>query len=115
MANIGTDIPVAGGGGGGGAVELLLTQILAKLTGAKRPIELIEAVASGNTPDNVQNVSIFFDGNGGTLNGVSVPNGYVQSFAPNKGDDTVEAQAFTVPSSNPGGTPRVLIGYVELA
>ncbi len=111
MANVGVDIPVAGGGSGTAAIVALLTTINASLAGSKRPLEFIEALAGGSTPDDVQNVSIFFDGTGGTLNGVSVPDGFSQAFAPQKGADTVAAEAFTVPT---GGNLRVIIGYVDL-
>ena len=110
MANVGTDIHVAAGASSA-AIVALLTSIDAALAGSKRPLEFIEALADGNTPDNVQNMSIFFDGPGGTLDGVSVPDGYSQSFAPDKGADTVAQVAFTVPTS---GNARVLIGYVDL-
>lgn len=108
--NIGTDIPVAGGGSGTAAIVALLTSIDASLAGAKRPLEFIEVLASGNTPDDVQNMVIFFDGTGGTLNGVSVPDGFSHAFAPQKGADTVAAEPFTVPTA---GNQRVLIGYVD--
>ena len=110
MANVGTDIPVAAGSGSA-AIVALLTSIDAALAGSKRPLEFIEALADGNTPDNVQNVSIFFDGPNGTLDGVDVPNGFSQSFAPDKGADTVAQIPFTVPTA---GAARVIIAYVDL-
>lgn len=107
MANIGVNIP-----DGGSSSIPLLTAIVNLLTGSKRPTKVIESLIDGSTPDNVQSVAILFEGGGGTLAGVGVPDGFVDEWSPNKGDDTVEAIAFTVPIT--GAVKRVTISYVDL-
>ncbi len=109
MANIGINIP-----DGGSSVTGLIGQLVTLLTGSKRPIQTIQAVLDGSTPDNVQSMTILFDGTGGTLDGIAVEDGFTDSFAPNKGDDTVAAIPFTVPTAGLA-IPRVVISYVELA
>ncbi len=107
MANIGVNIP-----DGGAAGTALLSQIVTLLTGSKRTPETINAVADGNTPDNVQSMAIIFEGDGGTLDGIAVDDGFTASFTPNKGDDTVAQMPFTVPTV--GTVKRVIITYVDL-
>jgi len=77
-------------------------------TGIKRPIASVEILVDGNTTDDVISVSIWFDGKNGTLNGVSVPDGYVANFSAN-GSDTVGSIAYTVPNTK---GLRVVINYV---
>lgn len=107
MANIGLDLPVAGTSP---AAIALLTSILAVLTGSQRTITTTQSLVNGSTPAGVQSVSIWFRGNNGTLNGVPVPNGTIQSFSPNKGDDTVGAISYVVPNT---GEARVIISYTS--
>ena len=106
--NTGVNIPE---GGSGAASVALLTAILATLTGAERDPVVIESLADGTTPAGVQNFSIGFDGPGGSLDGVDVPNGYIANFSPQKGDDTVDGIPYTVPT---GGNMKVIIAYVEV-
>jgi len=107
--NTGVNIPDSGGSGG--ATEATLLAVLAKLTGSKRDPVLIVAVADGSTPDNVQSMSVYFDGTGGTFDGKAVNDGWVGSFTPNKGDDTIASKPFTVPTAGAG---KVFIAYVDL-
>lgn len=99
-----------GGGGTGDASEATLQNIGTILTGSERPVDVVEALADGNTDAGVQSLSILFDGDGGTIDGVSVDDGFNVSFSPNKGADTVGAIPFTVPTS---GGSRIVISYVR--
>lgn len=110
MANIGIDLP-SSSSGGSAAIIALLANILAVLTGAERTINTVESLVDGSTPSGVQSMSIYFDGDNGTLDGQPVPNGYVQGFSPNKGDDTIGAMAYTVPNT---GNARVIISYINV-
>ena len=88
-----------------------LDSIDTRLTGSQRTITLVEGAAAGSTTAGVQSVSLTFLGTGGTLDGVTVPEGYTADYSPNKGEDTVGAIAYTRPT---GGTEsRVLIAYVN--
>lgn len=80
--------------------------------GAERPIELVEETSNGSTTSGVQSMSILFDGKDGTLDGVTVPDEYTASFAPNGVNDTIGAIPFTIPT-NKG--QRVLITYVKVS
>lgn len=106
--NVGIDLPQ---GGSSSAIIGALNAIIALLTGAQRPINTVESLVAGSTPAGVQSVSIYFDGSGGTLDGVAVGSGYITSYAPNKGDDTVGSIPYTPPT---GGALRVIISYVSL-
>jgi hypothetical protein len=75
----------------------------------KRPIATVESLIDGSTTDDVQSMSIWFDGKNGTLGGVIVPDGYVASFSPNGANDTVGSIAYTVPDTK---GLRVVITYV---
>lgn len=86
-----------------------LDTIETKLTGSQRTIDYVRSAVSGSTTAGVQSVSLTFLGTNGTLDGQAVPNGFSISFSPNKGDDTVGAIAYTVPTAGAG---VVLIGYV---
>ena len=110
MANIGIDLPVSSVTTDP-VVVALLTSINAALAGAQRPINTVESLANGNTPAGVQSMSIIFDGGGGTLDGVAVSDGFIFSWSPNKGADTIGAIPYTVPTT---GNARVLISYVDL-
>ena len=105
--NTGVNIPDGGFSG-----VALLTQIVNLLTGSKRDPELIVATVDGATPDNVQSMSVLFEGTGGTYDGKPVPDGWVGQWGPNKGDDTVGSKLFTVPTG--GAVKQVLIVYVDL-
>jgi len=109
MSNTGVNIPDFGSTGG--ATEATLLAVLGKLTGSKRDPELIIATLDGSTPDNVQSMSVYFDGTGGTFDGKAVNDGWVGSYTPNKGDDTVATKPFTVPTAGAG---KVFIAYVDL-
>ncbi len=108
MANIGIDLPL---GSSSASIPGILIQILAVLSGAQRTINTVESLAAGNTPAGVQSVSIYFDGSGGTLDGMAVPDGYSEGWSPNKGDDTVSGIPYTPPT---GGNLRVVISYVNV-
>ena len=83
--------------------------IITELTGSQRNISTVEATTAGSTTAGVQSVSLLFDGNGGTLNGVSVPNKYFAGFSPNGTNDTVNAISYTPPTTSGG---RIIITYV---
>lgn len=78
-------------------------------TGVKRTIDVIESFIDGSTIDNVQSFSILFDGKNGTLDGISVSDGYVSSFSPNGDQDTVTSIDYVVPTTK---GQRVIINYV---
>lgn len=78
--------------------------------GAERPIELIEVTIDGSTLAGVQSVSLLFDGNGGSIDGINVANRYVAEFSPNNNNDTVGSIPYTVPTAGAG---RILISYVK--
>jgi len=61
------------------------------------------------TPINGVSFSIFFDGSGGTLNGISVPDGYQVNYG-NGFNKLTTALPFTVPT---GGNLRVLISTLD--
>ncbi len=77
-----------------------------------RPIEVIESTVSGSTLSGVQSMSILFDGKNGTLDGISVPDGYVASFSPNGINNRVDSIAYTVPNTK---GQRVVITYVKVS
>lgn len=79
--------------------------------GAQRPIELVEATVNGSTLSGVQSMSILFDGKNGTLDGISVDDQYIASYAPNGVNDTIGSIPFTVPTTK---GQRVLITYVKV-
>lgn len=86
-----------------------ITPITDLLQGSKRVTSVVNATIDGTSTDNVQSVSFLFRGSGGTLNTVPVPDNYTASFSPNKGDDTVDSKAYTVPT---GGEQRIIITYI---
>jgi len=75
-----------------------------------RDIDVVESLLDGSTDADVQSVSIWFDGKNGTLDGVSVPDGYVAEFSPNGGKDLLGSIAYTVPDTK---GLRVVISYVR--
>ena len=66
---------------------------------------IIQSGVAGNTPINVVSFSIVFRGTGGTLSGVSVPDGYSVSFG-NGADKITTPLSYTPPTA---GEQRVLI------
>jgi len=82
--------------------------VISPAVGVKRPIASVESLVNGSTTDDVISVSIWFDGKNGTLNGVSVVDGYIANFSAN-GSDTVGSIAYTVPDTK---GLRVVINYV---
>lgn len=89
---------------------IAINAIETTLTGAERALDVVEATADGTTDAGVQSVSLLFRGNNGTINGVPVNNNFNFSFTPNKGEDTVSAISYTVPTT---GQQRVVISYVR--
>ena len=95
------------------ATEAKQDDIIAELEGEKKDIEVDEVTAAGAqlTDDDVQSMSILFIGRLGTLDGVTVPNGYFAEFSPNGPNDTVSSIGFTVPTAGAG--QRVIVTYVK--
>lgn len=89
---------------------LAVNEIETTLTGSERPLDVVESIIDGNTDAGVQSTSILFRGDNGTINGVPVNNNFNFSFTPNKGEDTVSAISYTVPTT---GQQRVIISYVR--
>lgn len=85
--------------------SLLLQNILTQITSVNRSPIISESIVNGNTPTNIISLSILFRGDGGTLGGVSVPNGYSVSYGNNK-DIINTTIPYTVPTS---GEQRILI------
>lgn len=83
------------------ASETTASAINTKLTGASRVPACSVVVADGSTPAGVKEVSLWFRGDGGTLDGAAVPPGAVFTFRALKGEDTVGAVAYTVPTGGP--------------
>ena len=83
------------------ASEATASAINTKLTGASRVPACSVVVADGSTPAGVKEVSLWFRGDGGTLDGAAVPPGAVFTFRALKGEDTVGAVAYTVPTGGP--------------
>jgi len=90
--------------------DLNVNASVSPAAGVKRSIDVVESLIDGSTTDDVQSMSIWFDGKNGTLDGVGVPDGYVASFAPNGGSDTVGSITYTVPDTK---GLRVVITYVN--
>jgi hypothetical protein len=85
-----------------GATEENQEEIITLLTGTKAVPEYDLVTADGSTPDDVQWVSLWFRGTGGTFRGKSVPDGTRLTWKPNKGDGTVATAAYTVPTAGAG-------------
>lgn len=88
------------------ASEATAAAINTKLTGASRTPAVSVIVADGSTAAGAQEVSLWFRGTGGTLDGAAVPAGAQFTFRPLKGEDTVGAIAYTVPT---GGSQEIII------
>lgn len=93
--------------------SLLLLGEIADALGATPPgpvtPSIVEATVDGSTLGNKKSISLLFRGTGGTLGGVAVPDNSVFTFAPNGGNQTVSAIAYTVPTA---GEKRIIITYV---
>jgi hypothetical protein len=100
---------LGGVGGDDLATEPKQDDIIAELTGSQRVISAVEITTAGVTTAGLQSVSLLFDGNGGTLNGVSVPNRYMASFSPNGINDTLDSVSYTPPTTGAG---RIIITSV---
>jgi hypothetical protein len=85
-----------GTGGGGISVE--------------EPIDAEESTIDGVTDAGVKSVSILFLGDGGSLNGVAVPDKFTAAYSANKEIDTIGNIGYTVPIS---GEQRVIITYIR--
>jgi hypothetical protein len=83
--------------------------IISQLEGSLRTINVVEVNTSGSTVSGLQSVSLLYEGNGGTLNGVTVPNRYMASFSPNGINDTVDSVSYTPPTTGAG---RIIITSV---
>lgn len=62
------------------------------------------------TPINVYSFSLYFEGTGGTLNGIDIPSNYVFECNPNKSERIINSLEYTVPTSVKG---RVLISLYK--
>jgi len=88
------------------ATETTLAAIQTLLTGTSKTINTIQATTNGSTTAGVKSVSLFFRGNGGTLDGMPVPNQYIANFEVTKPEDILPAIPYTVPTS---GLSEILI------
>jgi len=93
-----------------GSTEEKQDDIILELTGSQRDIDVQEVTTSGSTNAGLQSVSFLFEGNGGTLDGVSVPNKYFGSFSPNGINDTLSSISYTPPTT---GNRRIIITSVS--
>lgn len=75
--------------------------------GTSKTINLVEENSNGSTDAGVKSVSLLFRGSGGSLDGVSVPDGFSTDYSDLSG---VNAIPFTVPTSGEG---RIIISYVR--
>jgi len=89
--------------------KLDVNAVVSPPEGVKRNIDIVESLVNGSTTDDVQSMSIWFDGKNGTLKGVIVPDGYVATFSPNGDQDTIGSIPYTVPDTK---GLRVVITYV---
>ncbi len=92
--------------------KVVLDDILTDLSQLLETIEFIEATGAGTTPANVKKIDLLFLGNGGSLNGIVVPNGFSVSYEASLGNKltTIGYIAPTIPSIF--GAARLLISYV---
>jgi hypothetical protein len=91
------------------ATESKQDVIISQLEGSLRNISVVEVTVSGSTVSGLQSVSLLYEGNGGTLNGVTVPNRYMASFSPNGINDTLGSISYTPPTTGAG---RIIITSV---
>ena len=88
------------------AIAVSTAAIDTKLTGASRTAAVSVAVIDGATAAGAQSVSFYFRGTGGTLDGAAMPSGIVITFTPLKGEDTVGAINYVVPTA---GASQIII------
>jgi hypothetical protein len=75
--------------------------------------EFVEYLANSST-DVCLSCAIYFEGYGGTLNGVTVKNGFVATYAGTL-KNQISPIGFTVPTSpDSAGNQRVLVGYMKI-
>jgi hypothetical protein len=91
------------------ATETTLAAIETLLTGTSRVPSVTTATIDGSTSAGVKQVSLWFRGTGGTLDGESVPPGARFTFSADDNNDTVAAVAYTVPT---GGPQEIIITYL---
>ena len=93
---------------GGGSVD----DILAVITGNTETPELVEDTNSGGSgvTDVALSVALYFDGDGGTLEGVAVPDGFIAEYS-GTFRNQVDELDYEVPI---GGNGRVLIAYTKI-
>lgn len=95
------------------ALSNILTEVQSidtRLTGAVKTATYVIATVDGSTPAGVQSLSMRYEGANGTFNGAVVPNNATLIFQPNKGEDTLAAVVYTVPTT---GSARILITYIS--
>lgn len=83
------------------------------LSGNTETISLVEYVADAST-DVCLSCSIFFEGSGGSLNGIVVKNGFISGFSGTLRNQ-ISAIPFTVPTTpDSAGNQRVLVSYTKI-
>lgn len=83
------------------------------LSGNLENTSLVEYLANNST-DVCLACSIYFEGSGGELNGVAVPDKFIVSYSGTMRNQ-VQAIAFKVPTvPNAAGNKRVLVGYTKI-
>jgi len=109
------------GSSGSGDIVAALDTIIDILDGTLRSVlsgnlevsEFVEYVVDGST-DICLSCAIYFEGSGGTLNGVTVKNGFVASYS-GTFRNQVSPIAFTIPTiPDSSGLQRVLVGYMKI-
>lgn len=93
----------------GNATEATLLSVLNELNKVNKIPDFFESPSDGATPIDVTSFSILFRGDGGSLNGVSVPDGYTYNNG-NGIDPITDKIPYTVPTS---GEKRVLISTLS--
>tara|TARA_B100000287_G_scaffold19324_1_gene19380 strand:- start:390 stop:983 length:594 start_codon:yes stop_codon:yes gene_type:complete len=105
----------SGGGGGGGATAANQVIIINILNGNVETLEFFEQVVAGaHTTDQCLSCSITFNGTGGTLNSINVPDGFTVAYSGTERNEvgTIGYTTPTAPDFN--GFQRVLISYTKL-
>jgi len=104
-----------GGGGGGTATDTNQVIIINILNGNTEAIELFEETTAGaKTTDVCLSCSLVFQGTGGTIDGITVANGFTVSYSGTERNQ-VASIGYTVPTAPDGlGQQRVLISYTKL-
>ncbi len=86
---------------------------LKSMEGNTETPKTIQSLIDGSTPTPCKGFSIYFDGTGGTLDGVAVPDGYISSKTASA-SNILAAESYTVPTGlgiSGSGLIRVVIGY----